>query len=124
MTAGEKARVCCHDPVINDFSIPRTSSALSGAPIHGLGAIKPRPGGSPELNPTLSECVAPETGHARRPACPVRTSAYTQHGGGGASTSLGLIALRPSPQVNLLKSIGPSVAFSLCAQRLRLQKSS
>lgn len=47
-----------------------------------------------------------------------------QHGGGGASTSLGLIAFRPSPQVNLLKSIGPSVAFSPCAQRLRLQKSS
>src|SRR6185436_14330561 len=49
---------------------------------------------------------------------------YPQHGGGGASTSLGLIAFRPSPQVNLLKSIGPSVAFSPCAQRLRLQKSS
>ena len=47
-----------------------------------------------------------------------------QHGGGGASTSLASIALRPSGQVSCLKSIGCSVAFSFCAQRLRLQKSS
>src|SRR5262249_43754843 len=53
-----------------------------------------------------------------------RPNCWHQHGGGGASPSLGLIAFRPSPQVNLLKSIGLSVAFSLCAHRLKLQKSS
>ena len=47
-----------------------------------------------------------------------------QHGAGGASTNFGLIALRPSGQVSWLKSIFCSVIFSVCAQRLRLQKSS
>jgi hypothetical protein len=47
-----------------------------------------------------------------------------QHGGGGLSTSLGSIVLSPSGQTKLLKSILPSVALTLCAHRLRLQKSS
>src|SRR5947208_1532164 len=47
-----------------------------------------------------------------------------QQGGGGASTSLASIALRPSPHVSLLKSTFWSVCFSACAHLLRLQKSS
>jgi hypothetical protein len=46
-----------------------------------------------------------------------------QQGGGAGSTSLGSIALSPSGQVNFVKSILPSIAFSLWPQRLRLQKS-
>jgi hypothetical protein len=48
---------------------------------------------------------------------------HHQHGGGGASTSLGSIALRPSGHVSSLKLIMASVAFAPCAHRLRLQKS-
>ena len=60
---------------------------------------------------------APARGHGN-------VAAAHQHGGGGGSTSFASIALRPSGQVSCLKSIGCSVAFSFCAQRLRLQKSS
>src|SRR5262249_16831985 len=79
MTAGEKARVCCHDPVINDFSILRTSSGLSGAPGRRMelllshiyrydmrSARTEMDRAAARTAPCSSGRVAPEKGHARR----------------------------------------------------------
>jgi hypothetical protein len=61
----------------------------------------------------LYGCVPPRIRELRILSAGARVLApATQHGGGGASTSFELMALSPSVQVSLLKSIFSSVSFS------------